>query len=497
MRNEDDDKNFETLVASEADKFVELQIDLSVEAFQAVTHLFFFTRILWRLSPTLGSAGLATAAFGTSFSLLFGGKALARSFREERKADGAFAHNLSRCRENIESIQFAKGLDFELSRIESLDRARLTATADRKRAKDVVALFSSLVRKLAGGVLPSIILRREHDEGNLHGHSHGQKDLHHHGHSHSHSHQQQQHLVPRPTHAGHPKADFDMDSEMISELAQATEAFDEILYHLLIVSENFHNTVRLVTIANDICGLLESEGANINSRLISDSPKSVGHIDIVEDLSEEWLRIDRLTVRVPRTDQLLIDDLNIKLKYGDTLLITGKSGCGKTALLRVLFGLWPAASGTVSRPSDLKLIVLPQKSFCSTGSLAEQVTYPRLAKDYSEDAIRDALKRVGLSHLLERHGLNAVEKWQEELSMGEVQRLGFARVVLHQPEFAFFDESTSSLDVESETKMYELVSEIIRGGFVSIGHRKSIERYHLHKIKLSGPQSAGKWAQEF
>jgi len=476
-------------VASEADRFIDLQIDLSVEALEAVTHLYFFTRILWNLSPSLGSAGLATAVFGTSASLILGRARLARLFREERKAQGTFSHTLSRCRENLESIQFAGGVDYELKRIDALDDARQKATAVRKREKDLISMFSLMLRRLAGGVLPSLILRREHEEGNRHSHDHH----HHHGHSHS-------KLTPNPTHGNHPKPltkeGGGEEDEMVSELAQATEAFDEILYHLLIVTENFHNATRLVTIGKDICALLEREGQN--SAVVMDCSKHLTLLsrDIKED--EDWLQVKDLTVKVPSGNQeVLLDDFSLTIKHGDSVLVTGVSGTGKTALLRVLFGLWPAAKGTVTRPDDSRMIILPQKPFCSSGTLAEQISYPRPPGDFSQEAIRDALKAVGLGHLLERYRLDSVEKWQEQLSMGEQQRIGFSRVALHRPEFAFLDESSSNLDLESEARMYDLVCRTVRGGFLSIGHRKSIEKYHLQKIVVYGPQGEGKWKREY
>lgn len=462
-----------------------------MEALEAVTHLYFFTRILWSLSPTLGSAGLATAAFGTSASLILGRARLARLFREERKATGTFSHNLSRCRENLESIQFAGAVDYELARINRLDQARQDATISRKREKDLISMFSLVLRRLAGGVMPSLILRREHEEKE-HEHSH-QHHNHHHGHSHSTS----KGLTIQKT-GSHPKplgGGGDND-EMVSELAQATDAFDEILFHLLIVTENFHNATRLVTIGNDICQLLERE--NQTSKRV-DNAKYLTLISGPLNEGDEWLNVQGLTVTVPSTGQVLLDNLSLSLKYGDTLLVTGVSGSGKTALLRVLFGLWPAAGNAprVVRPSNESVMVLPQKPFCSSGTLAEQVSYPRPAGEFSQEAIRDALKAVGLGHLLERYRLDGVEKWQEQLSMGEQQRIGFSRVVLHRPLFAFLDESSSNLDLDSETKMYELVSQIVVGGFVSIGHRRSIEKYHLHKIVMQGPQGQGSWKQEF
>ena len=275
-------------------------------------------------------------------------------------------------------------------------------------------------------------------------------------------------------------------------MSQATEAFDEILYHLLIVSENFHDVIRLTTIAQDISMILDDD----------DSDSSINHIIFLSNLDDNhaWLEIKSLDVRIPPKSELnLVENFNITLKYGDSLLITGPSGCGKTALLRVLFGLWPAFRGTVKRPRNDDLIVLPQKPFCSLGTLKEQVTYPKQPNLFSDEDVKSALIAVGLGHLISHstQGLNEFRKWSEELSVGEQQRLGFARVALQKPKFGFFDESSSSLDMETEAKMYELVSVIVVGGFVSIGHRKSIEKYHLRKVMLLGASGKGSWKSIF
>jgi len=355
----------------------------------------------------------------------------------------------------------------EVNQINNLDDARQEATSDRKREKDLLATFSLVVRRLAGGVFPGLLL---HSEGEPPNASQGS-------------------LKRNPTHVNfNPKAS-ELSDMSVSKLTQAGEAFDEILFHLLIVSENFHNSVRLVTLGHDICGLLNK---------VKDSDKP-GHLSFIKTVSEteDWLQVTSLSVAIPNSDIILVNDFSVDLKYGNTLLITGASGSGKTALLRCLFGLWPSVAGGVSRPDNDFIIVLPQKPYCSLGTLAEQVTYPKPATAYVDEHIKEALSAVCLSHLLTRYSLTSMEKWHDKLSMGELQRIGFARIHLQKPKFAFLDESSSSLDMDSERQMYELVCNIVTGGFVSIGHRKSIERYHLHKITLFGHHGKGAWRRDF
>eukprot|EP00050_Salpingoeca_kvevrii_P009135 m.307438 g.307438 ORF g.307438 m.307438 type:complete len:627 (-) comp19947_c0_seq1:119-1999(-) len=207
-------------------------------------------------------------------------------------------------------------------------------------------------------------------------------------------------------------------------------------------------------------------------------------------LEPQSIKFERVTVSIPGTNVALCRDLSFEVLPGDHMIITGPSGCGKTSLTRVMLGLWPAASGSISCPSvvSLSLFYLPQKPYMVEGSLADQVVYPAavLSEEAVGGGVRRVLEFVGLAHLIGRAGglfADAAWDWYTVLSQGELQRLAFARLLYHQPKFAVLDEATSALGVEDEEKMYRAV---LDAGVtvVSIGHRESLLQYHRVRLRL-------------
>jgi putative ATP-binding cassette transporter len=120
------------------------------------------------------------------------------------------------------------------------------------------------------------------------------------------------------------------------------------------------------------------------------------------------------------------------------------------------------------------------------GSLREQLLYPRIDKDVSEPELRKILQTVRLEDLPERVGGFDVQlDWADVLSLGEQQRLSFARLLVNQPGYAVLDEATSALDAENETNLYGCLKS--RGiQYISVGHRRSILVFHNRVLELLG-----------
>lgn len=196
----------------------------------------------------------------------------------------------------------------------------------------------------------------------------------------------------------------------------------------------------------------------------------------------EGVEIDTLQLDLP-DGRALRQDVALKAKPGDALLVTGPSGAGKSTLLRAVAGLWPFGHGHI-RVADGRTLFLPQRPYLPLGTLAGAIAYPRAAGELPRDGIADALRAVGLPHLVDQ--LDEEGNWAQRLSIGEQQRLAFARVLLVRPEIVFLDEATSALDEAAEMSLYRLLREASwQPTIVSVGHHGTLRRYHDTIVDLS------------
>jgi len=202
------------------------------------------------------------------------------------------------------------------------------------------------------------------------------------------------------------------------------------------------------------------------------------------------LELDDVEVRTPQGVRLL-DPLDVRLDAGESLVITGGSGCGKTTLLRSLAQLWPFTSGTVRSPADGTMF-LSQMPYMPLGDLRTVISYPAAAGEFDDAAIQSALDTVSLGHLSSR--LDEVADWAKVLSPGEQQRIAFARVLLARPKVVFLDESTSALDEGQEFALYRALRTALPDCIVvSVSHRSTVEQHHDRRLALLG---GGQWRLE-
>ena len=118
------------------------------------------------------------------------------------------------------------------------------------------------------------------------------------------------------------------------------------------------------------------------------------------------------------------------------------------------------------------------------GSLADAIRYPAIGGSYDAAQLRGLLKAVGLPALADR--LDEEAHWSRMLSLGEQQRIGIARAILHAPDFLLLDEATASLDEPSEAALYQLLRERLPAAtIVSIGHRSTLAAFHKRRLTLT------------
>ncbi|WP_370766074.1 ABC transporter ATP-binding protein/permease [Haemophilus sp.] len=183
----------------------------------------------------------------------------------------------------------------------------------------------------------------------------------------------------------------------------------------------------------------------------------------------------------------LIENLNLTLTKGSTLLIQGNSGVGKTTLLRTVAGLWAYSEGEVYCPKHQ--LFLSQKPYLPQGSLLTALAYPNEENTFNRDEMIEVLKQVSLGHLQDR--LEQEQDWTRILSLGEQQRLAFARLLLHKPNVAFLDEATASMDEGLEDTMYRLLKERLpHTTVISVGHRSTLQAFHQQQLMILGN---GEW----
>jgi putative ATP-binding cassette transporter len=263
-------------------------------------------------------------------------------------------------------------------------------------------------------------------------------------------------------------------SMTLGQVMQATAAFIQVQYAFNWIVDNYPRLAEFAASARRVASLLVS---------LDELDKSDVAAIVRGKADGAAIRLKNVSVALS-DGTVVIDDADVIINLGEKVLLAGDSGSGKSTLVRAIAGLWPWGEGEISIGDGRKLFMMPQRPYIPIGPLRRAVSYPQAADAIDDKALREALEAVGLGHIADRVDDDGVN-WDQVLSGGEKQRVGFARLLLEKPDIVVMDEATSALDTESQAKLMTLVSEKLpKLAVISVGHRTELEQFHDRKLNL-------------
>jgi putative ATP-binding cassette transporter len=429
-------------ISDDLDRFATITLALSLGLLSSLVTLASFVAILWTLSGALTIplggglsieipgymvfAALIYAVAGTLLTRWIGNPLVRLSFDQQRyEAD--FRFSMVRLRENAENVAFYGGEARELDTFKTR--------------------FARIVANWWG-----IIIRRKKLTWFTTGYS--------------------QLAIIFPFVVAAPR--YFNKTIQLGGLMQISSAFNQVQDSLSFIITSYTEIAEYQSVVQRLFGFRERMDG------IAEENSAPQPIEI--ERRGAGLEVDMLDLNLP-DGQLLRPNISLAAGRGEALLITGASGLGKSTLLRAIAGLWPFGRGRI-RVGDGRCLFLPQRPYLPLGTLADALVYPRAAAELPRDNLADALRAVGLPELVER--LDEEANWAQRLSIGEQQRLAFARVLLARPEIVFLDEATSALDEAAEISLYRLLREAPwRPTIVSVGHHGTLRRFHDAVVDLA------------
>jgi putative ATP-binding cassette transporter len=427
-------------ISQDTDSFTAQSLGFTVGVFEALLTFFSFIIVLWTISSRLALVLLAYSVIGTGL-IVIAGRRLVFLRNQQLKLEANFRYGLVHIRDNAEAIAFYQGEQVELEEAER----RLGGAI---RNYDRLIIWEAMIS----------VIQRSYD--------YFSRFL--------------PWLVIAPLYFAK-SVDFGV-------FGQAGIAFSQVFFSVSFIVNNIEQLAQF----SASISRLEAFQSKVNAISSEAAPKA----DLTAGSPEasapavDAIVVNDVDLVPPRSQRTLIRDLSLTVDSRQRLLVVGPSGCGKTSFLRLLSGLWPATTGSVQRPPTSELMFIPQKPYMLLGSLREQLCYPQPPERFSDSQLRHALEEVRLPELVSRYpDLGVKEDWPRLLSLGEQQRLAFARLLLNSPRFVVLDEATSALDVATEKRLYELL--VARDlAFVSVGHRPTLTAYHNTVLELDG---SGAW----
>ena len=425
-------------IQQDIQSYVKTTLSLSTGVIDAVTSMISYTILLWGLAGPMTLLGIeipramvylvfAYVIFTTLIAFWLGKPLIRLNFANE-KLNANYRYSLIRVKEYAESIAFYAGEKVEKSRLYKQFRAVIDNMWDIVFRALKFSGFNLVVSQISV-VFPLLIQVGRYFEKQI----------------------------------------------KLGDLMQTLQVFGKLHSNLSFFRNTYDSFAEYKATLDRLTGFHYSvEAAQKQSKTdITDHPT-----DVI---------FQHLSVKSPM-GKILIKDLNLTLTQGNSLLIQGQSGVGKTTLLRTIAGLWSYAEGKIFCPQHNTLF-LSQRPYLPQGNLLTALYYPDTTENVDLAKITRVLEQVQLAHLQDR--LEQEQDWSRILSLGEQQRLAFARLLLHKPKVAFLDEASASLDEGMEHAMYRLIcEELPNTTIISVGHRSTLVPLHQQQLEL---HTDGSW----
>ena len=446
-----DTDNPDQRIAEDVHLLVSLTLGLSTWGLRSVVSLVTFVVILWGLSGTLtvpvAGSTITLPGYMVWVAMLYAitgtwltdwiGRPLVRLNFERQRYEADFRFSLVRFRENTEGVALYRGEADEFRGFRERFEAVVRNWWDIMRRQKRLTYFTSGYGQLAW-IVPSVVAAPRYFRGEL----------------------------------------------GLGGLMQTTSAFGQVQDALSFFIQSYREVASWRAVVARLAGF---ERALERVRLEAARGGGVQRADG----ADAQLTVRDVDLYLP-DGQVLLANLNLSIRRGDTVLLGGASGTGKSTLFRAIAGIWPFGRGDIRTARGASVLFLPQRPYLPIGALRDVVSYPMPAGGVDDATLREALEAVGLPELSAR--LDEGAHWALQLSPGEQQRIAFARALVHRPDWLFLDEATSAVDEATEARLYGLLRERLAGTTVfSVGHRATLRPFHRRvfavQVPASGPGS--------
>jgi len=431
-------------IAEDVRIITEYAVDLAMSLLYCVLLLISFVNILWILSgaPEVTLMGLTFtvpgyliyiailyAGAGTTIAMLIG-KPMVRAAdtRQSREAD--FRFGLAGVRENAQKIALLHGESHERRHLFDLFRGVISGWNGQTNAIAYWMIFSSAYSVLSMA-FPLLVVSPRYISGAI---------------------------------------SLGMLMQTAQAFQQTAAALSWPVDSLARVAEWKASGERVLNLVHAVEVSKKAAQAAADQRIVVDRIKGD------PDLAFQGVRID------DPDGSTVIDTFDLEVKPGDRVLIGGDPNAA-IRLFRAVARVWPWGRGRIRLPDDKHVFFMPERPFLPRGTLREILSYPREADIVGTEAAADALRLVGLGHLVEE--IDVIENWHDALAVADQQRLGFARLFVLRPDWIFIQNATDNLPREEVSSLFDLMEKAFPNvTILTIGSHSVLPAHHNRRIML-------------